>query len=305
MAEHYNEGTLVELPSKPDYGLGKVLRTRGDKIYVFFRHQQKKEASIFNLDNNQLIKAAVQSDPVLDRLPPFIEQPNGKLVLTGTSKRWTLQQTVDVFLTKFPLGFSDPAYLGNKGERKDKWDAHIKFEETLGKGQGQQLLEEGNIAEITDRVLAVVSKAKMFGSFETMAITDALKNQQAAHRFLTALFVVLDSPVISKAVYQPYIDSVLDLPQEAGKSKVATWPVVTLLPFIAQPDRHMFLKPTNSQSAAEALAFDLRYQSQPNWQTYEALLEMGKIYSNEVIDKNLQPRDLIDVQSFLWLAGHE
>lgn len=142
----------------------------------------------------------------------------------------------------------------------------------------------------------------MFLSFETMAITDALQNQQAAHRFLSALFTVLNSPVITEAVYQPFIDTVLDLPQETGKSNVATWPVVTLLPFIAQPDRHMFLKPTNSQSAAEALAFDLRYQSQPNWKTYESLLEMGKVYFKEI--EHLGPRDLMDVQSFLWLAGH-
>jgi hypothetical protein len=30
---------------------------------------------------------------------------------------------------------------------------------------------------------------------------------------------------------------------------------------------------------------------------------MGRIYFNEITD--LKPRDLMDVQSFLWLAGHE
>ncbi len=301
MSEKYIEGTLVELSPKPDFGLGKVLKISGGKIYVFFRNQPNQEALIFKLDNNQLTTAAVQSDPVLNNLPPFIEQPNGNLKLSGKSKRWTLQQTIDAFYTKCPLGFSDPAYL--KGERKDKWAAHERFVEILGEGQGQKLLAAGNISEVTHRVLAVVAKANMFLSFESMAINDALKNQQAAHRFFTAFFAVLDSPGINKEVYQSFIDSVLDLPQEAGKSKVATWPVVTLLPFIAQPDRHMFLKPSSTQSAAEALAFDLRYQSQPNWRTYEALLEMGKIYLNEV--KHLRPRDFIDVQSFIWVAGHE
>lgn len=303
MSEKYIEGTLVELPPKPDFGLGKVLKISGDKIYVFFRNQPNREALIFKLNDNQLITSAVQSDSVLNNLPPFIEQPNGKMILAGKSKRWTLQQTIDAFNTKYPLGFCDPVYLGSSGERKDKWAAHEKFVESLGKGQGEKLLAEGNISEVTHKVLSVISKAKMFLSFETMAITDALQNQQAAHQFFSALFTVLNSPVITEAVYQPFIDSVLDLPQETGKSKVATWPVVTLLPFIAQPDGHMFLKPTNSQSAAEALAFDLRYQSQPNWKTYEALLEMGKVYFKEI--EHLAPRDLMDVQSFLWLAGHD
>ncbi len=303
MFEKIIEGTLVELPPKPDFGLGKVLKISGGKIYVFFRNQPNQEALIFKLDNNQLTTATVQSDPVLDNLPPFIEQPNGSLKLSGKSKRWTLQRTIDAFHTEYPLAFSDPAYLKDKGERKDKWAAHELYIAGLGGEQGQKLLAEGNIPEVTHRVLAVASKAKMFGSFETMAITDALQNQQAAHRFYTALFALLDSPVITEEAYQPYVDSVFDLPQEAGKSKVATWPVVTLLPFIAQPDRHMFLKPTNSQSAAEALVFDLRYQSQPNWRTYEALLEMGKVYFKEI--EHLGPRDLMDVQSFLWLAGHD
>lgn len=301
MADKFAEGTLVELPSS-DYGLGKVLKISGEYIYVFFKNQKKKEASCFNLNNNQLITALVQSDPYLDNLPPFVNQPNGKPKFPGKSERWTLKRTIEEFRTKFPLNFNDPGYLGDKGERKDKWAAHEKFIETLGEGQGQKLLVEGSISELTHRVLAVVSKSKMFLSFETMAITDALQNQQAAGRFFTALFALLDSPVITEAVYQPYIDSVLDLPQEEGKVKVATWPVATLLPFIAQPDQHMFLKPTNTQAAAEALVFDLRYQSQPNWHTYEALLKMGKIYSDEI--KHLEPRDLIDVQSFFWLAGH-
>jgi len=303
MSEKYTEGTLVELPPKPDFGLGKVLKLSGGKVYVFFRNQPNQEALIFKLDNSQLTTAAVQSDPVLDNLPPFIEQPNGSLKLSGKSKRWTLQRTIEAFHTEYPLGFSDSAYLKEKGERNDKWAAHELYVASIGEGQGQKLLAEDNISEVTRRILAVASKAKMFGSFETMAITDALQNQQAAHRFYTALFAVLDSPVITEVVYQPYIDSVLDLPQEAGKSKVAIWPVVTLLPFIAQPDRHMFLKPTNSLAAAEALAFDLRYQSQPNWRTYEALLEMGRVYFKEI--EHLGPRDLMDVQSFLWLAGHD
>ena len=302
MAEKIVKDTLVELPSDTTLGLGKVLRISGNKVYVFFINQKKKEASIFNLDNNQLVVAAVQSDPILDNLPTF-EAPNGKLTLPGKSSRWTLEQITREFNTRYPLGFNDPAYLGDKGERKFKWVAHEKFIETIGNGQGQKLLAEGNIPELTHRILAVVSKSHMFLSFEMMALTDALQNNEAAGRFFTALFAVLDAPDITEVVYQPYIDSVLDLPQEDGKAKVATWPVVTLLPFLAQPDRHMFLKPTNSKSAAEALAFNLHYEPLPNWKTYKALLEMGKIYMSKI--SHLEPRDLLDVQSFLWLAGHE
>ena len=142
----------------------------------------------------------------------------------------------------------------------------------------------------------------MLLGFENAALADALKDQSAAKRFFKALLGVLDSPAVTEDVYQAYIDSVLGLPQEEGKSKVALWPIVTLLPFIAQPEKHMFLKPRSIQSAAEALNFDLHYEALPNWRTYKALLEMGKVCFYEV--RHLKPKDFIDVQSFIWLAGH-
>lgn len=303
VAENLCEGMFVELAPKPEYGIGKVLKVKGGKAYVFFRNQPTREASVFRLDNNHLTISTIQSDPVLDHLPPAIEQDNNKIVLAGKSKRWTLQQTIDVFHGKYPLGFHDSAYLSDQGERKEKWVAHELFVNKLGNGQGQQLIKDDNVEEVVLRTLSIMTKTKMLLSFEMMAITDALRSRDAAKRYLSALFAVLDSPEVTKETYQPYIDSVLDLPQEQGKSKVAAWPIVTLLPFIAQPERHMFLKPTNIQAAADALVFDLQYQPQPNWQTYSTLLEMVRTYFSEV--NHLRPRDFIDIQSFLWIAGHE
>lgn len=217
-------------------------------------------------------------------------------------KRWDLQDTIKDFHTKNPLGFNDPNYLRKHGERDDKWAAHELFVQHFGNGQGQQLLDAGNISEITQRVISVVSKSKTLLSYESAALADALKNQSSATRFYKAFFALLDSPVVTEQVYQPYIDAALDLPHEDGKAKVGIWPVVSLLPFIAQPDKHMFLKPRNAQAAAEALDFDLHYQTEPNWQTYKALLDMTKICFYEI--KHLSPRDFMDVQSFMWLACH-
>lgn len=219
---------------------------------------------------------------------------------TEEQKRWTMPQALEEFRTKFPLGFNDPAYLAKRGERDDKWAAHELFIERLGEGQGQKLLAENNIPEITQRVLAVVAKAKIFLSYENAAFADALRDQQAATRFYKALFALLDSPVISEKVYQPYIDAALDLPQEEGKTKVGSWPISSLLPFIAQPERHMFLKPRNAKAAAEALDFDLQYKPLLNWHTYKSMLEMTKVCFYEI--KHLTPRDFMDVQSFMWLA---
>ena len=87
------------------------------------------------------------------------------------------------------------------------------------------------------------------------------------------------------------------------QTRVLTWPVVTVFPFLAQPDRHIFLKPNVSRVAAAQYGFDLGYLSRPNWRTYASLLELADLVRADLRD--LRPRDLIDVQSFLWVQGSD
>jgi len=62
----------------------------------------------------------------------------------------------------------------------------------------------------------------------------------------------------------------------------------------------MFLKPEVTRNAAASLAFELNYRPEPNWLTYKSLLRMAEIYREKLVD--LKPQDLIDVQSFFWVA---
>ena len=52
--------------------------------------------------------------------------------------------------------------------------------------------------------------------------------------------------------------------------------VLTMLPFLAQPHRFMFLKPEVTQKAADRLLWNLNYTSKLNWLTYSRLLEMRR-----------------------------
>lgn len=44
---------------------------------------------------------------------------------------------------------------------------------------------------------------------------------------------------------------------------------------IAQPDRHIFLKPSVTKAAAVFYDQPLQYQSRPTWDVYAALLEFA------------------------------
>jgi hypothetical protein len=84
---------------------------------------------------------------------------------------------------------------------------------------------------------------------------------------------------------------------------VLTWPLLTVFGFLAQPDRHVFLKPNVTRVAARKYGFDFAYRSRPSWDTYASLLAFAETVRRDVSD--LRPRDMIDLQSFIWVQGSD
>ena len=82
-----------------------------------------------------------------------------------------------------------------------------------------------------------------------------------------------------------------------------TWPLVTIFGFLALPEKHFFLKPMVTRVAADNYGFDFGYTSRPNWNTYSSLLEFAGVVRGDLRD--LRPRDMIDIQSFLWVQGSD
>jgi hypothetical protein len=280
----------------PKLGLGKVIKIDDRMAHVFFRDQVGNRASKFQIAAAPLVSADVGSDPWLDNLPPF-DEVDGALQLS--EKRITQAQALAKFRRLFPRGFDDPAYLGDRtvGERNYKWEKHMEFVELLGGGQGEELLAAGNLPELIKRTRRITS-TNMTSIFEKGAFGDALTGGEETRRYFETLFNLLAS-ALSEASVTKYFDAVDGLPQPKGR--VATWPVATLMPFLARPDKHMLLKPEVTQEAESRLGFHLSYKPHPNWLTYKKLLELAELLMVEL--RPLGARDYIDVQSFMWIAS--
>jgi len=65
------------------------------------------------------------------------------------------------------------------------------------------------------------------------------------------------------------------------------------------------MKPSVTQSAADAFAFELNYSTEINWNSYEKLMRFSQYVSDELSKSGdaLKPRDMIDVQSFIWSSA--
>lgn len=205
------------------------------------------------------------------------------------------------FLRVFPAGFADETYLD--WERDYKWATHRRWEEALNRTEFRRLLESGAFRKIASRAVRVEQQSRhsMIFSFEKMALRDAVKPPAGARRFASGLYEFLHGRRGLERRFTDWIDVIAALPRR--QTRVSTWPLVTVFGFIAQPDRHFFLKPMVMRRAAQAYGFDLRYASRPNWDTYESLLQFAEVVRHDLRD--LAPRDMIDLQSFLWVQGSD
>ena len=294
-AEGLSVGLIV---THGKWGLGKVVHLDPQNVWVYFKDiegtpkdavkQLKRRVAVLTV-------AGDQSNTALDNVPPMVR--NGR-VEPPRSVRITERQAMDRFLAGFPGAFEDPRYL--RQERDYKWDAHSRVAAELLSARGRRLVAEGPPAVLADTLKALIGLTNLLAPAELIAVNDAFRRDpRAARTFGEAVLTLVDDG--GERAFSRLVEATGSLPADPGRARVLTWPIVTILPFLAQPDRHMFLKPRQTQRIAEAFTFDLLYSARPTWGTYERLLTL----SNQLLER-LRPlgaRDLIDVQSFMWVVA--
>src|SRR5574341_2208602 len=102
-----------------------------------------------------------------------------------------------------------------------------------------------------------------------MSLKDGLVSGEQKKRFAKVLNDHLfgDSPLPKR------FDEMCEFLEEIGAAK---WTVVSYFLFLMFPDKYMFVKPTITKSSADICHFDIRYRSELNWQTYEAVLRFAE-----------------------------
>lgn len=201
------------------------------------------------------------------------------------------------FLRLFPDGFYDETYLA--WERDYKWDAHERWMEVLDPSSYRSLLRKRDYAEIAALAIGVEARTHLIFSFEKMALRDAVRSAAGARDFAKGLYDFLYGTGPFATRFDRWCAVVAGLPRK--QSRVSTWPIVTVFGFLAQPDRHIYFKPNVTRAAAHEYGFPLHYESRPSWRTYSSLLQFASTVQADL--RELRPRDMIDIQSFLWVQG--
>ena len=203
------------------------------------------------------------------------------------------------FLRFFPGGFRDETYID--WERDYKWLAHERWIEHLDRDAFRAALQREEFAEIARRAVSIESRTNLLFSFEKMALRDAVKPSIGARAFAIGLFEFLHGKGDEQSRFEAWCETVASLPRR--QTRVLTWPLLSVWGFIAQPETHIFLKPNVTRLAAKKYDYEFTYASRPNWNTYASLRGFAERVRRDTRD--LLPRDMIDLQSFIWVQGSD
>ncbi len=203
------------------------------------------------------------------------------------------------FLHYFPKGFIDPKYKA--WERGYKEEAHLAFQEKLNLDAYQYLLNNGEYNDIAVKAIRIETKTNLLFSFEKMALRDAVKSHNSAKTFALGLFNYIYGKESIKKRFDAFTETLASLPRK--QTRVLTWPLQTVFGFLANPKEHFFLKPRVTQLAAEKYKYGFDYKSKPNWETYQSVLGFAELVRKN--NRDLKPKDNIDLQSFIWVMGSD
>ena len=188
------------------------------------------------------------------------------------------------FLHWFAEGFNSPTYL--KDEREYKLAAKAKLEKTApieeaatGSGHGEAVLAAYRATSLLYPVEKTRLQALLRGA-------DADAFVRAAARF--ALGEGKSALATMERLLRPHDN--------------AKWTVATYLPFLWRPDDHIFLKPEVTKDFAARVGHSLEHQYEPelDMRVYESLLDLARSIRSSL--KDLGSRDMIDIQSFIWIT---
>jgi len=205
------------------------------------------------------------------------------------------------FLKAFPEGFRDATYLD--WERDYKVEAHERWDDALPEERFRELLQQGRHEDVAATPVRVEQQTRhaMLFSFEKMALRDAVRTRPGAKVFAEGLYQFLHGTDEMPVRFERWVEAVAALPRR--QTRVLTWPLITVFGFLAQPDTHFFLKPNVTRIAARRYGYPLQYESRPSWRVDSDMLNFARLVRRDLRD--LKPRDMIDVQSFLWVQGSD
>ena len=287
----FRKGDRVKHPVKSEWGVGEVLEDEcAGRVSIYFG--RLGDARTLSLEHVSPLSVSGEEadDPLLRNLTLSTERPRRVATLPSS-----LPEAVSKFLSDYPGGFYSERY--QEQERRYK-DAAVAFmDEQLGEGALGNLLADEQWEEIGTRARRVVSKTNLVFPNEAMALSDALKDPANARQFAESLGELLSDDGGAQQRFEKFAACLEDL-------DAAKWTIASYFQFLKWPQTHVFVKPTITRDVAALFSKEIAYRPELNWATYSAVQSMARDLRQAIEREGLAPRDMVDVQSFMWCVAN-
>ena len=207
------------------------------------------------------------------------------------------------FEAAFPGGFRGEKFeseergvAGAKRRKSDKGAAIADAAAVLG----EQAFAGGDAEAVFEAATALVRNTTLVHPLEG---ANTLGTMAAEHRgeFVAALRELLYGTHDEGDRFERFV-AAIRLGGGSVAAKRPSWPLATMFAALVHPTRHVCVKPTFFQKQAALLKLPLDYQPLPSAEVYAQFVTMVRKTEAALRAAGQDPRDLVDVCSFICLT---
>ncbi len=292
---------LLRHSRREQWGLGVMVDRGGDRVNIQF---QDGRARTFKEGYYHLFEAVDRRLDVALGIVEALHSMSGQPARVAGSRRQpvTLEEQVEHFAALFPEGFRGDDYVeAHRGdERRRPLKRHrdhlvARAAEALSSRAIKKAINASDPAAVLAAAGEVVAATDLVKVAERKRFLDIKKKHHEA--VADALFALLHG----RSALTPRFDAwVATLERALGAAP--SWELATVLVGAAHPDAHVVVRESVFTRQAVFMAPGLTIPSRPMGILYERLLALTVGVRDALVEADLEPRDLFDVQDFMWLT---
>ncbi|KFE64334.1 hypothetical protein [Hyalangium minutum] len=308
--------TLFTLESQPAWGRAALLEEKDGKLVLFFEHGGRRvfvKTQVKGLQSVQLsdeeartVEARLRGKHPLGGATKKSSKAKAKATRPLLAAFPSFDAQVRWFETFFPGGFA-----GEKFVAEERGTAEAKGKKGYKTGAiklAQEQLSPERLASATPEETFLVSKkllafTNLVFPIEGSIPFTSMKEEDRAG-FAAALGELLHGEGAHGPRFEKFANAIR-IWDAAGQSRKVTWPLATLLQALYAPAQHTFVKPTVFEQQALLLNLTADRHAPVTSTHYERFLDVARKTSERLVAVGHQPRDLMDVYSFIWRSHKE